>query len=197
MSNSSLRSELRSRRNSLSPDQQHEAAQRLSDTFFRLDLHVDKEQIGLYWPNDGEIDPRILMHRLISMGTCCYLPILHPHEEDQLLFGKYSANSSMEKNRFGIEEPVTTHTTSAGSLDLILVPLVGFDQAGNRIGMGKGFYDRTLASCAVLSDNEPSAPTLIGLAHSCQRVDAIDAQPWDIPMNAILTDQELIQIRGG
>ena len=195
MSNSNLRSELRSHRRSLTPDQQLDAANRIADAFSRLDLHIDITRIGLYWPNDGEIDPRVLMQRLMDAGKACYLPILHPKKENALCFGEYSTSSAMTKNRYGIEEPTNTNTIEALSLDLILIPLVGFDDSGNRLGMGAGYYDRTLASAAALSDNEPRTPSLIGLAHSCQRVDAIEAQPWDIPMHAILTDQDFIKIQ--
>lgn len=193
MSNSSLRSELRSRRRSLSTDQQTKAANRIADAFFELNLHVDNDQIGLYWPNDGEIDPRDLMQRLIDIGKTCYLPVVDPDGENTLYFGKYSTDSAVRENRYGIAEPANGDTAKAHSLDLILVPLVGFDKQGNRIGMGKGYYDRTLASYA----NEAAAPILIGLAHSCQQVERIEAQPWDVPMHAILTDQKFIEISKG
>jgi len=196
MSHSNLRSKLRSRRRSLSTNQQLEAANRIAEAFFRLNLHAGKEHIGLYWPNDGEIDPRTLMERLIDAGKTCYLPILHPEKEHELCFGRYSSESSMAKNRYGIEEPKNTDMISTHALDLISVPLVGFDEHGNRLGMGAGYYDRTLACSNVSSEKKASTPTLIGLAHSCQQVESIDAQAWDIPMHAVLTDSEFIQVKG-
>jgi 5-formyltetrahydrofolate cyclo-ligase len=77
-------------------------------------------------------------------------------------------------------------------LDIILLPLVGFDRSGNRIGMGGGYYDRTLAFVA--AGNRP-APTLVGLAHSSQEVSSVSTQKWDIPVNQIITDREIICAR--
>ena len=195
MHHSNLRSELRSRRRSLSNNQQLDAANQIADAFFQLNLHADKTQIGLYWPNDGEIDPRVLMERLIDTDKACFLPILDPEKENELCFGRYSSDSPMVKNRYGIEEPKTTEILDAQALDLILVPLVGFDQHGNRLGMGAGYYDRTLARSNTTAEKDTSTLILIGLAHHCQQVERIDAQPWDIPMHGILTDSEFIQIK--
>jgi 5-formyltetrahydrofolate cyclo-ligase len=75
----------------------------------------------------------------------------------------------------------------AWTLDLMLVPLVGFDGACNRIGMGGGFYDRTLAY--LRRRRHWRRPRLIGIAHECQRVDRIDPRPWDIPLDAVVTEQ--------
>ena len=96
----------------------------------------------------------------------------------------------MKENRFGIKEPIDGSPSSAQTLDLILIPLVGFDQRGNRLGMGGGFYDRTLA----FKLKTPQRPNLIGLAHECQRVEHLETDPWDIPMTGILTSHKSIKI---
>ncbi len=77
------------------------------------------------------------------------------------------------------------------TLDIILLPLVGFDRYGNRLGMGGGFYDRTLAR---LNHCDMKRPLLIGLAHHCQEVEQLQTQSWDIPLDIIATDKELIRI---
>ena len=72
------------------------------------------------------------------------------------------------------------------SLDLILVPLVAFDANGQRVGMGGGFYDRTLGKARINSTWK--RPYLIGIAHELQRVPAIAVQPWDVQMDAVVTE---------
>ncbi len=97
-----------------------------------------------------------------------------------------------EANRFGISEPRTIATPLyANQLTLILLPLVAFDRSGNRLGMGAGYYDRALQA---LKHQVGTRPLLIGLAHSFQEVEKIDAQTWDVPLDAILTDLEYIPV---
>ena len=189
MNKSSLRTELRRRRRSLSNKEQSLAAELLADVFFQAGLHRQHKRIGCYWPVDGEIDPRPLIERLIKAQKHCFLPIIHP-TEDRLVFGEYFPEAKMKENRFGIKEPIDASPSSAQTLDLILIPLVGFDQRGNRLGMGGGFYDRTLA----FKLKTPQRPNLIGLAHECQRVEHLETDPWDIPMTGILTSHKSIKI---
>ena len=95
------------------------------------------------------------------------------------------------EDRFGIPEPVVgvKELVRARRLDLVLLPLVGFDHKGNRLGMGAGFYDRTLA---FLRDRVHwKKPHAVGLAYDFQRVDGFDVDPWDIPLTAVVTDKDI------
>lgn len=190
MNKSNFRAEFRQRRRSLADEEQRRASSQIASIFFQEGLHLCHQRVGLYWPNDGEIDPRPLAEHLFETNKQCFLPILNPSGENSLYFGEYSPDTVLIENRFGIEEPSGTSTVPASELDLILLPLVAFDSSGNRLGMGKGFYDRTLA----FTQGNKSAPKLIGLAHRCQEVASIEANPWDIPLNYILTDKELLKI---
>ena len=97
------------------------------------------------------------------------------------------------KNHYGIAEPIASGTPiPLNSCDIILVPLVAFDRQGNRIGMGAGFYDRALSFKQTAES--VTRPILLGLAHDFQEVNKISAQNWDIPLDAILTNRELIKI---
>ena len=80
------------------------------------------------------------------------------------------------------------NVSKAKYVNVVFLPLVGFDRSGNRIGMGGGFYDRTLANSTLQNRH----PLLVGLAHSCQQMDPIEHQTWDIPLQKIATDQEII-----
>ena len=94
----------------------------------------------------------------------------------------------MTVNQFGIAEPKLdcSKVCPVQSLDIIFTPLVAFDSSGNRLGMGGGFYDRTLAAC------KARGPALVGLAHQCQQSDALPHAPWDVPLHAIATPQKWI-----
>ena len=81
---------------------------------------------------------------------------------------------------------------NANRFDTIFIPIVAFDRKGARIGMGAGYYDRALAS---LSHQVSTRPKLIGLAHHFQEQRDLNPEPWDIPLDAILTDREFINIK--
>ena len=183
-----LRRELRERRRQLSAEEQNVAAEDLKQRFLDQQPLLARNLVGLYFPNDGEINPLPLASWLEENDKICHLPVIDRSGANQFKFASYSTSDqqSLVNNRFDIPEPATGKLVSAGELDLILLPLVGFDSTGNRIGMGKGFYDRTLAEIPTGSD----APLLIGLAHQCQQVDCINSEAWDIPLNGILTDKK-------
>jgi 5-formyltetrahydrofolate cyclo-ligase len=92
----------------------------------------------------------------------------------------------MRANRYGILEPKLncSQICPLPELDYVLMPLVAFDKFGNRLGMGGGFYDRTLAR---LYEQHWQQPQLIGLAHACQQVDELPIESWDVPLKTIIT----------
>jgi 5-formyltetrahydrofolate cyclo-ligase len=97
----------------------------------------------------------------------------------------------MELNRYGIYEPKLEqlHTCALNKLDIIFTPLVAFDQEGNRIGMGGGYYDRMLAPWF----KEKRGPYPIGLAHDCQKVSKLPVEEWDVPLPEIITPSQHYQ----
>ncbi|WP_027965698.1 5-formyltetrahydrofolate cyclo-ligase [Halomonas halocynthiae] len=189
-----LRKMLRQRRRALSPKQQKNASNRLTQRLRQLPDIQRARHLALYLPNDGEIDPTALLPWLTSRNARVYLPVLRPLADNSLWFVNYHPQTPMVANRFGISEPSTRHAAHpsrrrpAWALDVILLPLVGFDENGERLGMGGGFYDRTLAR---LKDNG-SRPRLIGIAHDCQGVERLPTAPWDIPLDAIVSDSRLV-----
>ena len=183
-----LRRDLRARRRALTQQQQRLASRRLCRNLLASHELRDARSIALYWPNDGEIDPRPMRRSVERMNKACYLPVLHPVLGNRLWFLRLDEHTGMTPNRFGIPEPSLRRSASrpAWALDVVLMPLVGFTAGGNRLGMGGGFYDRTFA---FLKHPHCHGPRLIGLAHECQRVDTMPTANWDIPMDAIVTDQ--------
>lgn len=190
-----LRRELRRRRRALTPDQRRRASRELCRRLRCLPELQRARRVALYLPNDGEIDPRPLIDWFTARRAHVYLPVLRPLVENRLWFVRYRAGTRMTRNRFGIAEPDTrfgahrANRLPAWALDTVLLPLVGFDDDGQRIGMGGGFYDRTFA----FARRQRPRPRLIGLAHDCQRVDSLPVEGWDVPLDAIVSDRRIVR----
>ncbi len=184
LSRAACRHQLRQARRALGPEAQKAAAIGLAQHLPDHTLVQHAQTVALYIANDGELDPHVLAEVLHTRGKRLALPVLHPFHSQHLLFLAYQPGQPMTPNRYGIPEPALdkTRVVPMAELDLILLPLVGFDDAGNRMGMGGGFYDRTLG-CLDMA----ARPRLIGLAHECQRVPQLPVAPWDVPMDAIAT----------
>lgn len=191
-----LRRLMRAHRRSLTPQQQDWAAEQLARRIFTLPAFVRSRHIALYWPNDGEISPLPLAERAWRCGKECYLPVLHPFEGRLLWFVHWRPDTPLYVNRFGIPEP-RPHDhprLAARHLNLVLLPLVAFDRAGGRLGMGGGFYDRTFAfKQEATQRGQWVGPTLVGLAHACQEATQVMREPWDIPLDAVVTDQGIVR----
>jgi 5-formyltetrahydrofolate cyclo-ligase len=188
-SRNGLRRELRAQRNLLTPPEQAHAALAVAAHITATRLFRVSRRIAAYLPNDGEIETRPLMQRIRAMKKTCYLPILSRLQHDRLWFAPYTPDTPLALNRFGIPEPVVPARTwvRAQELDLVLMPLVGFDARGNRLGMGGGFYDKSLAFLRHRSGWRK--PHLLGLAHDFQRVERLETFAWDVPLQGVATDR--------
>jgi 5-formyltetrahydrofolate cyclo-ligase len=186
-----LRRELRARRNRLTSAERDEAAQRLCEHLAATRLFRASRRIACYLPNDGEIDPRPVIARIEAVNKRCFLPVLSHLRFDRLWFAPYATGAALKPNRFRIPEPEVPRRSlvRAQDLDLILVPLVGVDAAGNRLGMGGGFYDRSLEF--LNHRRRWRKPHLLGLAYDFQRLtgERLPVQPWDIPLSGVVTDR--------
>lgn len=188
-----LRRELRARRRALTASQQKIAARRLAQELAKLPALKKSRRIALYWPMDGEIDPRGLQRLPLFSHHAFYWPVLQRFPAGTLRFARHGKSSSrLQKNRFGIPEPRRQRPRPALAMDIILLPLTGFDARGNRLGMGGGFYDRTLAFRQRAGQRRP---LLVGIAHACQEVPLIPSASWDIPLDRIVTDRQASRIR--
>jgi len=188
------RRRLRALRAALVPAQQARAATRLSARVMASALFRSSRRVACYLPNDGEIDPRPLIQRIWRMGKRCYLPVLSRLSHDRLWFAPVTPQTRLLPNRYGIPEPVTPARiwVRARQMDLILMPLVGFDLHGNRLGMGGGYYDRSLE---FLRDRDHwIRPKLLGLAHDFQRLESLTPSSWDVPVQGVVTDCALYLI---
>lgn len=180
-----LRSHIRNLRRSLSAAEQQQASLDLVQQLLPRPEVEHALHIALYLTNDGELDTSPLIAALWQQGKTLYLPLLHPLVPGYLVFQLYTSDTQLKPNQFGIGEPPLNCSLlcPVDQLDLIFTPLVAFDSQGQRLGMGGGFYDRTLSQLEHLSKK----PALIGLAHDCQQVEAVPVEAWDIPLPAICT----------
>ncbi len=190
-SKNQLRRRLRETRNLLTQQEQNAAAYSLVRRLVTSPFIRSSRRIACYLPNDGEIDPTPLIEHLWAMKRQCFLPVLSRLSRDRLWFAQVLPDTPLALNRFGIPEPAVTARSllRAQELDLILMPLVGFDLNGNRLGMGGGFYDRSLEF--LRHRRYWHKPRLLGLAHECQRLEALAPEPWDIPLQGIVTDRAI------
>ncbi len=185
-----IRRAMKARRLALPPRIRREAGRLLALHFAKTPLFRRSRRIAFYLPHRGEIDPTPLMEKARRMGKEVYLPVLHPMRGRPMAFAPHGGR--MVKNRFGIPEPDVPPRLwlSARHLDLILLPLVAFDAQGHRLGMGGGFYDRTLAF--LHRRTRWHRPRLVGLAYSFQEVEALPAHPWDVPLDGVATERGIM-----
>ncbi|WP_253511945.1 5-formyltetrahydrofolate cyclo-ligase [Pseudomonas rhodesiae] len=190
LSRPQLRRLLRKARRALTPSKQREAAQGLYRQLAQHPLFRRSRHISLYLPTDGEIDPRLLLRAAQRRGKATYLPVLSAWPRTKMVFQRVRPGEKLLPNRFRILEPRGNirQQRKLWALDLVLMPLVGFDDEGGRLGMGGGFYDRSLAYLA--RRQHWRKPTLLGLAHECQKVDRLAQSSWDVPMAGTVTDKQ-------
>ncbi|QVE19557.1 5-formyltetrahydrofolate cyclo-ligase [Pseudomonas cichorii] len=183
-----LRRQLRKARRALSPGQQRAAARGLYRQLAQHPLFRRARHVSLYLPMDGEIDPRLLLRAAQRRGKATYLPVLDAWPRTKMVFQRVRPGEKFIPNRFRIPEPRINRARQRRiwALDLILMPLVGFDDEGGRLGMGGGFYDRSLAYLA--RRKTWKKPLLLGLAHECQKVERLAQASWDVPLQGTVSD---------
>jgi len=182
-----LRRKFRARRRALTPAEQRRARERIAAVMATLPAFRRARHVAVYRPADGEIDPTGIAERALGRRKAVLLPVITPVRgmDNRLRFAPWRPECLLARNRFGIEEPWPRRRTFAPWVpDLVLLPVVAFDDAGNRLGMGGGFYDRTF---------DPARPALrrpmlIGLAHAVQRAERLPTDAHDVPLDGIATD---------
>jgi 5-formyltetrahydrofolate cyclo-ligase len=182
-----LRQELRRRRQALGSSSQLAAAEAATSHITGLPRWPGARRIALYLANDGEIDTTPLGALCRTAGKQLFLPVID--ETNLLEFAEWIDGDELVVNRYGIPEPPRHSPRGpATALDIIIMPLVGWDRQGGRLGMGGGFYDRALAGI--------KGPLLVGLAHAVQEVPQVPGDDWDVPLDFVVTESALHQCRG-
>lgn len=187
-----LRQHFRKARNDLTPAFQIQSANALVETIKRYKVLDGTNRLAVYLAQDGELSCAPLINWCWESNKTVYLPIINPDKSGSLLFCEYQPSTQMTNNQFGIPEPDLNHSSpiSIAALDIIFMPLVAFDQQGNRLGMGGGYYDRTFAQNRTAAKGPE--PHLFGLAHDCQMCEQLVTENWDIPLAKVITPSCLI-----
>jgi 5-formyltetrahydrofolate cyclo-ligase len=185
-----LRNTLRERRVALSASERIAAATAVATHLEEIPEFLTDENIAGYWAVSGELPLAAILGGLRARSQVYLLPVVG--EDGLLRFAPWRPGIEIATNRFGIPEPVCApgELVAAASLDVVLVPLLGFDRRGHRLGFGGGYYDR---SFAFLNDEaRPGRPLLVGIGYAAQEIDAIEPASWDVRLDYIATDRELV-----
>lgn len=182
-----LRKKLRQELLSLTTDFRTGAHKAISKNIIQADSFKKSRCIAVYMPIRGELDPSFIVTEIWRQGKKCFLPVILP--DNQLVFAAYQANTKLFSNRFSILEPAFSAASliRPEELDLVMVPLIGFNSDLYRLGQGGGYYDRTFAFTVGKNASQPK-PTLCGLAYELQKTDDFSIEPWDIKLDAVVTE---------
>lgn len=186
-----LRDRLRALRTAIPAVARIAAAEAVARQLLQLPALQGASTVAGYWAIGGELPLHSLMARLPSQARYC-LPMLQRsqlHSDRTLRFAAWRSGDPIVANRYGIPEPTHPAATIApDALDVVLLPLLGFTRSGYRIGTGGGWYDRSFA----FRRDAPAPPLLIGVGFACQQIDGHTAQDWDVPLDMIVTEREVI-----
>ena len=188
MDNAALRDTIKTRRNSLTQTEVLDASIEIARLVWQVPGMMRAKRIACYFPFGGEIDPRPIAAEAWRRGRKLFLPVLSGPE---LKFAPYSEDSVFLRNFLGIPEPVHTPSTVVppAKIDVVLAPMVAFDASGNRLGMGGGYYDRSLRF--LRHRNALQRPIYVGLGHEFQKAAKIKAFSWDISLHYAVTEKEI------
>lgn len=179
-----LRAQLRARRQALPASLRMQAAEAVAQHFH--DAALPGGYVAGYWAMGGELPLHVVQLRLRADQAWC-LPCLE--DDGRLRFAPWRPGDALVSNRFGIPEPDLAPASRLDPTEMavVLLPLVGFSAAGARLGMGGGYYDRSFA----FRRQAAAPPRLVGVGYEIQRVDDLQAEDWDVPLDAVLTEAGL------
>ncbi|MEN1927216.1 5-formyltetrahydrofolate cyclo-ligase [Luteimonas sp. MJ293] len=185
-----LRRSLRQARRDIPAKDRIDAAEAIAGHLFSLPFFPQRGHVAGYWAMDGEIALHVWQMRLPADVTYC-LPVLPSDPETAaasgLRFAPWRPGDPLVTNRYGIPEPDVdpSRLLGASAMDLVVLPLVGFDANGNRLGMGGGWYDRSFS----FRQGSAAPPWLVGAAFAAQQVEQLQPAEWDVPLDAICTER--------
>lgn len=182
-----LRKRLRSARRQIKAKQRLHLSRQATARLARQGFFLKARTIALYAATDDEVATSFLLDIGYRYNKRCFLPVLHPFAGNRLMFARWNKQTKLLTNRFGILEPQPPGILHKPQhFDLVVVPLLGFDKRGGRLGMGGGFYDRTFFFR--LNRKAWHRPLLVGLAFACQEIKRIPRNTWDLRLDYVVTN---------
>lgn len=191
-SRAALRRAMRERRRQLTAAHRLDAAARLGRVLEDLPELLTDTTFAGYWAVAGELSLHAVVPGFARREQTYCLPVLVEDPLGHLRFAPWYPGVAIAPNRYGIPEPAAAGQPllAPDAIQCVFVPLVAFDRRGNRLGSGAGYYDRTFA---FLRERErPTEPLLVGVGYAFQEVAALDAAAWDVPLDLVATERELI-----
>lgn len=187
-----LRKDLRQQRRAVSKFQQKQSEQAVLNRIIRLPEFQQAKKIGIYLHAFGEIHTRKIMQYCFAQGKAVFLPMIC-NMNQRLTWVQISQHQYRSKrfshHPLGMKEPMAARGLHVSKLDVLIMPLLACDDTGTRIGMGGGFYDKTLATAA-------KRPYRLGLAHDFQLLHSnIQREAWDQPLDGLLTPHHFLRFK--
>jgi len=184
-----IRQQILQTRKHLSQDFQSFAALKVMDQMLTLVEYQNAQNIALYLAIKGELNTLPILKKSWELNKKCYLPRINI-DNKMLSFILYERHNALIKNEYGLFEPLRNdkNRIEMTAIDLVITPLVAFDIAGNRLGMGGGFYDRNFS---FKKNNKKHKPYLFGVAYEFQKIQSITTNPWDITLDCVITEEQI------
>lgn len=181
MSKEDIRRQVAARKSLLTNQERIEAARKVFDFVEKTAAFILSDRILMYNSLDDELSTREFIDRWAERKSF-FLPRVNGVNLDILPYHK----NRMHLGAFHIEEPDGDDIVDVGEIELVIVPAIAYDRRGNRVGRGKGFYDRLLANTSAIT---------IGVAYECQIFDDVDTDPHDVPVHYVVTEKGITKIR--
>ncbi|MCB1583705.1 MAG: 5-formyltetrahydrofolate cyclo-ligase [Xanthomonadales bacterium] len=174
MNKTKIRQQLRLHRANINNNNRHQFNQNIIQHIYDSTIWQQAKSVAIYLPFGGEADISILS----KADKMIYLPAI---KGENMQFQIWNNQITFETLNYGLKQPTFVDGLNQDPIDLYLMPLVGFDSKGNRLGMGGGFYDRYFA--------ESHKGVKAGVAYQCQQVEQLPSDPWDVKIQHIFTEQ--------
>jgi len=183
-----LRRQYKTLRLAQSAAQRMQAAEAIANQLVNLSEWNTANYIAGYWACGGEVPLHVVQMRAQAPKIWC-LPVVQ--SDNSLKFAPWRSGDDLVSNQFGIPEPdiAPTSALDAVSMSIVLVPLLAYTRNGHRLGMGGGFYDRSFA----FRQANSTSPLMIGVAYSCQQAESLPIEAWDIRLDMLINEREVLR----
>jgi 5-formyltetrahydrofolate cyclo-ligase len=183
-----IRQNIRQKRKNQTEAYRYQASKQIAEQLMHWLSFQSQRQVAVFLAMSEEINTDFVIDKLRENACTVYLPIVHPYRSGLLFFQKYHASTYLVKNQIGVREPAFNpyEIIAPWELDVVLVPLVAFDKARHRLGMGGGFYDQTFAFTRYHHELK-----LYGLAFECQKLEHCPYESWDLALDGIITERTI------
>ena len=185
--NSQIRKIIRHQRREIPPQLRKKRDETIQRHLIAMVKSRQVRSLAGFWPFDGEPDLIPACKQLMADGCEIALPVISGDADSKMDFHHWNPDTPLIQNRYGISEPQKTIPLSLAGFDMLLMPLVGYDRTGNRIGMGSGYYDRHLEPT-----RDQQSPLRIGIAYQLQELEQITNNAWDVPLHGVINENGLV-----